>query len=89
MNSARMLLRNMTLIGAMTMAIAPCFAQQEVDPTWYNPWPSASTKPVKSSQLKPASAPEAKTAIPVSSNQSKTQNAKRRSARVKSVAIKQ
>jgi len=37
------------LFSAMLMALPlPVYGQQEVDPTWYNPWPAANTAMVHS-----------------------------------------
>lgn len=34
------LLRSATLLAAViSTLLVPAFSQQEVDPTWYNPWP--------------------------------------------------
>ena len=46
--SCRALALMATLFGAMVTAL-PAFGQQEVDPTWYNPWAAPSTVVVHSS----------------------------------------
>ena len=89
MKFSRIFMKNMTLIGALALTTLPCFAQQEMDPTWYNPWPSSSPKLVKISQLKTPSAYEARPAVVVNATQSKPRKAKRTSARVNKVAMKQ
>ena len=40
-----------TLFGAMvTTLMLPAYGQQEVDPTWYNPWAATNTAVVHSSK---------------------------------------
>ena len=45
----RSLVLNATLLGAFLLpaTVLPCFGQQEVDPTWYDPW--APSRPVVTS----------------------------------------
>jgi len=38
------------LFGAMVMTLLPAYGQQEVDPTWYDPWAAPNTVVVQSSQ---------------------------------------
>ena len=38
------------LLLAMMASLLPAFAQQEVAPTWYDPWPKLDTATVHSSQ---------------------------------------
>ena len=41
---SRRVLALVAMFGAMiTTMLSPAYAQQEVDPTWYNPWVSSST----------------------------------------------
>jgi hypothetical protein len=54
---SRRVLALVALFGAMvTTMLRPAYAQQEVDPTWYNPWVSstvsASTATVQTTQPK-------------------------------------
>ena len=50
---SRRVLALVALFGAMvTTMLRPAYAQQEVDPTWYNPWVSASTATVQTAQPK-------------------------------------
>lgn len=45
-----------TLFGAMVTALMlPAYGQQEVDPTWYNPWAATNTVVVHSAQPRVAS----------------------------------
>jgi hypothetical protein len=41
-------------VMALPMLLAPVYAQQEVDPTWYNPWPDAAKTAMKPAQTKTA-----------------------------------
>jgi hypothetical protein len=44
------------LFGAMAMAfLLPAYGQQEVNPTWYNPWPAPNTAVAHSAQPQVAS----------------------------------
>ena len=44
-----------TLFAAMvTVFMLPAFGQQEVDPTWYNPWADANTAAVHSTKPRAA-----------------------------------
>ncbi len=50
---SRRVLALVALFGAMvTTMLSPAYAQQEVDPTWYNPWVSSSTAAVQTTQPK-------------------------------------
>jgi len=47
------LARMATLLGAMvTIMLLPAFGQQEVDPTWYDPWGTPNTAVVQASQTR-------------------------------------
>jgi len=49
MNPCRVLGLTAILFGAMVTTLPlPAYGQQEVDPTWYNPWPAANTAVVHS-----------------------------------------
>ena len=41
--SRRYLAMMAVLFGAMITTTVPAFAQQDVDPTWFNPWSSTTT----------------------------------------------
>jgi hypothetical protein len=44
-----------TLLVAVTMLLVPvAYSQQEVDPTWYNPWPVSNEGAVKAWQARAA-----------------------------------
>jgi len=53
------LARGMMMKAALLATLAlptltiPAFGQQEVDPTWYNPWPNANKTAVQQPQAKP------------------------------------
>jgi len=50
---SRRVLALVALFGAMiTTMLRPAYAQQEVDPTWYNPWVTSSTAAVQTTQPK-------------------------------------
>jgi hypothetical protein len=40
MKFCRKVILNATLLGALLLptSVLPCFGQQEMDPTWYDPW---------------------------------------------------
>jgi hypothetical protein len=42
------------LLGAMVTTLLPAYGQQEVDPTWYDPWPAPNTAVVHFSQPREA-----------------------------------
>ncbi len=42
------------LFGAMITLLLPAYGQQEVNPTWYDPWAAPNTRVVHSSQLREA-----------------------------------
>jgi hypothetical protein len=43
MKLSRVIALKATLLGAMAlpMLMVPAYGQQEIDPTWYDPWPAA------------------------------------------------
>jgi hypothetical protein len=59
--------RTITFLKAILLAaisapiIVPAYGQQEVDPTWYNPWPDAPKPAAKPALTKIAEHKEAKT----------------------------
>ena len=56
MKLCRSLTLTATLFGAMvTTLLVPAYGQQEVDPTWYNPWVAPNVTAVQSSQPRAAS----------------------------------
>ena len=57
------------LLGAIFTAILPAYGQQEVDPTWYNPWPSPASAVVRNVQPAAAAQTKRKTRRVVSSTQ--------------------
>lgn len=59
-------------VMALPILLAPVFGQQEVDPTWYNPWPDAAKTATKPAQTNPAD-PKAHMLTTVSAQQPKIQ----------------
>jgi hypothetical protein len=53
---SRKVLALATLFGAMvtTTLLCPAYGQQDVDPTWYNPWAASNTTAVQTTQPKAA-----------------------------------
>ena len=49
MKFCRKVILNATLLGSLLLpaTVLPCFGQQEMDPTWYDPW--ATTRPAVTS----------------------------------------
>ncbi|HMD17884.1 MAG TPA: hypothetical protein VKH18_14555 [Terriglobales bacterium] len=59
----RILASTAVLFGAMvTILLVPAYGQQEVDPTWYDPWAAPNTVVVHSSQP-PAVVPQHQTTV--------------------------
>jgi hypothetical protein len=57
-NSLKSVLALVALFGAMiTTTLSPAYGQQEVDPTWYNPWVASNTSAVQTAQPKAAVQP--------------------------------
>ena len=59
MKLSRVIVLKAALLGAMAlpMLFVPAYGQQEIDPTWYDPWPAATKTvaqpgPAKSADLK-------------------------------------
>lgn len=59
MKLSRVIVLKAALLGAMAlpMLLVPAYGQQEIDPTWYDPWPAATKTaaqpmPAKSVDLK-------------------------------------
>ena len=59
MKLSRVIVLKAAWLGAMAlpMLLVPAYGQQEIDPTWYDPWPAATKttaqpRPAKSADLK-------------------------------------
>ena len=73
---------------ALPMLLAPVYAQQEVDPTWYNPWPDAAKTASKPTPTKTADSTTRKLTT-ASTQHPKTHEVKARMQAKKPAAVTQ
>lgn len=79
MKIARGMMMKAALLATLALPIltVPAFGQQEVDPTWYNPWPNANKPAAQQEKAKPAASNNDKQARKAKApSESKTKSAK-------------